>query len=131
MSRYLPVFESLGFFWKLSQSDLHKSLTPVSKPFVFVTLILFKSLAKPGYGNSIQFVNFSFFEFSSGEKVAKFCFKIFLSCRKRGGRGASSSQVSTRYPFNSSPWHQQEFQRSFCCGLEYAFHCFLITSKYW
>ena len=61
MNRYLPAFESLGFLFKQSKSNLGKSSTPVSTSFILVTSILFKSLAKPRFDNLIQFVNFSFF----------------------------------------------------------------------
>ena len=78
MNRYLPAFESLVFLLKHSKSNLGKSLNPVSKSFILVTSILFKSLAKARFDNLIQFVNFSFFpEFSSGDKVASPVLKFF------------------------------------------------------
>ena len=57
-------------------------ITSVSKSFILVTSILFKSLANPGFGNSIKFVIFSFFEFSSGGKVASFVLKLFYHAER-------------------------------------------------
>ena len=65
-------------------------ITSVSKSFILVTSILFKSLANPGFGNSIQFVIFSFFEFSSGGKVASFVLKFFYHAKREEVEGSQA-----------------------------------------
>ena len=77
MNWYLQVVESLFFLLKHSKSDIGKSLIPVLKSFIHITSILFKYLAKSGFGNSIHFHDFSLLEFSFGDKIASFLLKYF------------------------------------------------------
>ena len=123
MNRYLLVFESLGFLLKTLIVGLSKILTPVLKPFIFVTPIFFKFLAKPGYGNSIQFVNFMFFEFSSGDKVAKFCFHFSIMPKERrwSGLKLTSEYLISPYLLSIASGRVQKIIR---CSLEYAFDVF-------